>query len=244
MRRSNDDEVQYDKWWTDFVSTNIEDPGTAYRADFILKIIKNLGVKNIADVGCGSGQLIKKISKNIQGLNLTGFDVSQKIIDINKNNYKDAEFFCLNLNDDVIIDRKFDMVICCEVIEHLRNWEKSIETLSKLALPGGYVLITTQSGKIHKHHEALGHLKHFNKKEIEEQLKKNGMKIIESSYAGWPFMNLKNILAHIFIKNIKKNMLSSQEQGVLNRFIFKIFGFLYKISSKKFGPQIFVLSKK
>lgn len=244
MQRSNDDEVQYDNWWTDFVSANIKDPGTAYRADFILKMIKDLGIKNIVDVGCGSGQLIQKISKNIQGLSLTGFDVSQKIIDINKDNYKDAAFHCLNLNEDVVIDKKFEMVICCEVIEHLRNWEKSIETLSKLAVSGGYVLITTQEGKIYKHHEALGHLKHFDKKEIEEQLKKNGMKIIESFYAGWPFMNLKNILAHIFYNNIENSLLKSNKHGILNRIIFNIFGFLYKISSKKSGPQIFVLSKK
>jgi len=244
MQGSNNDEVQYDKWWTDFVSTNIEDPGTAYRTDFILEIIMNLRIKNVADVGCGSGQLIKKISRNIQGLNLTGFDVSQKIIEINKNNYKSSDFYCLNLNDDVIIDRKFDLVICCEVIEHLRNWEKSIETLSKLAFSGGYVLITTQSGKIYKHHKALNHLRHFKKEEIEDKLTKNGMTIVKSFYVGWPFMNLKNILAHIFYKNIEKNMLRSQEQGILNRLGFKIFGFLYKISSKKSGPQIFILAKK
>lgn len=244
MQKNNTDQKQYDKWWTDFVSTNIEDPGTAYRANLIIKKINKLDVKNIADVGCGSGELLRKIMVHTKDKRLTGYDVSQKIIEINRKKYPNVDFSCLNLNEDSTNENKFDLVICCEVIEHLRNWKKSIKTLSELPKKGGYVIITTQSGKIYNHHKALDHLRHFKKEEIEKELRNNGVKIIESYYSGWPYMNLKNLLAHFFFKNIENSLLKSEKQGPLNKFAFKTFSFLYSISSMSHGPQIFILGKK
>lgn len=244
MQKNKYDQEQYDKWWTDFVSTNIEDPGTSYRTNFIVNKIKHLGVKNIVDAGCGSGELIRKIIKNTADLKLTGFDVSPKIIDINKSKFANVDFFCLNLNEESHIDKKFDMVICCEVIEHLRNWKISIKNLANLVSKDGYIIITTQSGKMYNHHIALEHLRHFKKEEIENELKIHGIQILESHYSGLPFMNLKNILAHFFYKNIENSLLKSTKQSNFNKLIFKIFKLLYAISSKKYGPQIFILGKR
>lgn len=244
MPENNSDQKQYDKWWTDFISANIDDPGTIFRTNLIIKIIKKLKVQNILDAGCGSAELIKKILNKTENVKVSGFDVSQKVIELNKEKYNEADFFCLNLNEDnQKVDKKFDMVICCEVIEHLRNWEKAINTLSKFVSNDGYIIITTQAGKIYEHHKALDHLKHFKKEEIEEQLKNNGMNIVESRYCGWPFMNLKNILANLFFKNIESSLLKSEKQSWLNKLAFRIFKYLYDISSMGYGPQIVVIGK-
>ena len=244
MQKNNTDQIQYDKWWTDFVSTNIEEPGTAYRANLIIQKIKDLDAQNIADAGCGSGQLIKKIIANTENKQLTGYDVSQKIIEINRKKFPGVTFFCLNLNENNSSENTFDMIICCEVIEHLRNWQKAIKTLSGLVKNNGHIIITTQSGKIYNNHKALAHLKHFRKEEIENELKLNNISIAESRNLGWPYMNLKNILAHFFYKNIENSLLKSPKQNMLNKFAFKFFGFLYNISSRSHGPQIFILGKK
>jgi 2-polyprenyl-3-methyl-5-hydroxy-6-metoxy-1,4-benzoquinol methylase len=245
MQKNNNDQAQYDKWWTDFISANVDDPGTALRADLVIKQIKTSRVTNVLDAGCGSAELIRKILNKTENVAVSGLDVSQKIIEMNKKRYGNANFFCLNLNDEnPAIPRTFDMVVCCEVIEHLRNWQNAVTTLSKLVAKDGYIIVTTQSGKIYRHHKTLGHLKHFRKEEIEKELTNNGMCIMESHYSGFPFMNLKNILAHIFYKKIEKNLLKSEKQSGLNKVAFKIFGFLYAISSKKHGPQIFILARK
>lgn len=243
--KPKNDQFQYDGWWNSFLSLNIEDPGTTYRTDMVISAINSLRVKDIADAGCGSAELIKKIKNSAENANLSGFDVSEKIISINKEKYPDVFFFTANLNENVPSERKFEMVICTEVIEHLRNWEKAIENLADLIQKDGYVIITTQAGKMHKHHKALDHLKHFKKEEIENELKKHGLKIVKSHYSGWPFMNLKNNLLSIFFKDIKESpMLTAKKQGFANKLAFRIFRHLYNISSKKRGPQIFILAKK
>jgi|GEM_PF-2029524 len=244
-KTAKNDQEQYDGWWNNFLSLNIEDPGTTYRTNLVISEIKSLGVNNIVDGGCGSAELIKKILQNVDEAKLSGFDVSEKIIDINKEKYPGVDFFTLNLNEESSHEKKFGMVICCEVIEHLRNWQKAIDNLSKLVENNGYLLITTQAGKMYKHHKALDHLKHFKKEEIEDELKKNGLKIVKSSYSGWPFMNLKNILLSIFFKDIKNSsMLTAKKQGTVNKMIFRVFKHLYAMSSRKKGPQIFILAKR
>lgn len=238
------DEVEYDKWWGEFLSLNIEEPGTTYRTDLVVKEILKLETKNIVDVGCGSGELIKKIEKNVPGVLLTGLDVSPLIIEHNRKEIKNANFDTINLNENSKFNNNFDMVICCEVIEHVKDWKNAITVLTNLVQKDGFVIVTTQAGKRHKHHISLGHLRHFLKEEIEKELKKNGMTIIESRYSGWPFMNLKNYMVSIFYKSIESSLFRSKKQSALNKVAFKVFGFLYAISSKNYGPQISIVAKK
>jgi len=242
--QKNSDRAQYDKWWSEFITANVEDPGTIHRTDLIIKKIKNLGVSSIVDAGCGSGELIRNILSKTKGLNISGFDVSENIIERNKKIYKNIDFFCLNLNENASHIKQFELVVCCEVIEHLKKWQKGIATLSNLVRPGGYIIFTTQAGKIYRHHQKLGHLQHFRKGEIEKELLENNFKIMESTYSGWPFMNLKNILADNFYKKVKSSILKAGKQSPINKLVFKVFKVLYKISSKKKGPQIFILAKK
>lgn len=238
--------ISYDNWWNDLESVNELDPGTIYRNNLILSKIKHLNVRNVADVGCGSGQLIKNILKKAGNVKLTGFDVSKKIIEKNKEIYKEADFACLNLNDDNIgkdNEDRYDMVISAEVIEHLSNWKKALKTISQMVKRGGYVMVTTQAGKRYRHHKQIGHLKHFRKEEITHELKKNGIKILESRYLGWPFMNVKNILVNIAYKDIN-SLSENKKQNLVNRAVYKVFKVLYDVSSHKRGPQIFILGKK
>jgi 2-polyprenyl-3-methyl-5-hydroxy-6-metoxy-1,4-benzoquinol methylase len=238
--------VQYDQWWNNYKQVNEEEPGTVYRAKLVVDTINILSdISNVVDVGCGAGELIQKIIKGSKRkLQITGLDVSTKIIRINKKRFKNVNFSTIDLSIISKYRNTYDLVINSEVIEHLNNWKNGIYNLCNLTNISGYLIITTQSGKIYAHHKTLGHLKHFRKEEIEKELVKNNFIIVESYYAGWPFMNIKNWLLNYSILGMKKNVLKETEPNIFNKIIYKIFDFLYKISSKQHGPQIFILARK
>lgn len=236
---------QYNKWWDDVISSNAEDPGTIYRANLILENIKYLRPKSIIDCGCGSGELIKKIIAITQKkIKLAGFDIADHVIEMNKQKYPSVIFFSLNLNNKIKLKQEFDLAICSEVIEHVNNWKNVIYNLNRMIRQGGCLIVTTQAGERYKHHKTLGHIRHFKKEEIEKELLKYNIRTIKSYYSGWPFMNLKNELTNIFYSRIEKNLLKSKEQSLFNKIIFKLFKFLYDISLKTKGPQIFILACK
>lgn len=245
LKNNNNTKKQYDKWWSDFKSLNEGDPGTIFRANLIIIKINKLKIRNLVDVGCGAGELIQTIiQKSKNKLKITGFDISSIIIKNNKKKFNNIDFSTMNLDKIQKPKKKFDLVICSEVIEHVNNWKVGIINLSNLTNKNGYLIITTQNGKIYKHHKILGHLKHFQKKELEKELIKNNFRIIESYYLGWPFMNLKNILVNIFYTNLISASSMENKSKKFNKFSFNVFKVLYDISSKKNGPQIFIFAQK
>jgi 2-polyprenyl-3-methyl-5-hydroxy-6-metoxy-1,4-benzoquinol methylase len=243
MQKNDKDQQQYDQWWDDFISTNIDDPGTMYRKDLMISMVHKYNPKSVLDAGCGSGIFLQEIQKVYDG-KLAGCDVSGKVIDRNKKLIKNIEFFTINLNSKNKVDKQYDMVLCSEVVEHLSDWKQSIETLTGLTKKGGYLLITTQSGKRYNHHLAIGHLQHFTVKMLADELKKYKMEIVEGYNSGWPFMDLKNVLVNLFYTNVEDGMLRAKKQSIVNRFAFYLFRFLYSVSSKTRGPQLVILAKK
>jgi SAM-dependent methyltransferase len=40
---------------------------------------------------------------------------------------------------------KFDVVVCCEVLEHVENWPLAIQNMKDVLAPGGIILLTTRT---------------------------------------------------------------------------------------------------
>lgn len=241
--KNDKDQVEYDKWWDDFISTNIDDPGTEYRKNLMISLVKKFKPKSVLDAGCGTAIFLHEIAKTYKG-KLAGCDVSKKVIERNKKLFPEIEFFTINLNKKEDVKGSYDMVLCSEVVEHLSDWKQAIETLAKLTKKGGYLLVTTQSGKRYNHHLELGHLQHFTVEMLADEMKKYDMKLEDGYNAGFPFMNLKNILVNMFFKSMDEGMLRAKQQSWFNKFAFKLFTFLYEVSSRSLGPQLVVLAKK
>lgn len=235
---------EYNQWWEDFNSINAESPATIYRHKMLVKKIRDLRSKDILDAGCGSGELIISLLKNLENVNLSGFDVSTEVINQNKRRIKGVKFFTQDLTVKANPTKFYDLVLCSEVIEHLKDWKTAIYDLAQFTKKSGYVIVTTQSGTRHHHHLELGHLKHFTLDEINSELKKNGLRIVESFYSGWPFMNFQYLLTDMFYKKIEKTVFKAKRQSLFMKLVFGVFNFLYPISSKSKGPQIFIVAKK
>lgn len=101
--------------------------------------------KTVLDFGCGTGYNSYYISKNQNPKKVVGIDILQDCIDYCKDNYSldNTEYL---LRDCLIHDPhlgKFDFIICSEVLEHVHDQIKLLETASKYTNNNGLIFLST-----------------------------------------------------------------------------------------------------
>tara|TARA_A100001011_G_C14168513_1_gene781403 strand:+ start:392 stop:1150 length:759 start_codon:yes stop_codon:yes gene_type:complete len=106
-------------------------------------------LKNISciDLGCGGGILSERLAR--MGGNITAIDASKESIQVAKNHAKtsglkvnyihtsSSDFLKKNKN------KKFDLVIASEIIEHVNDRDKFLSDISSLSKKGSIIIITT-----------------------------------------------------------------------------------------------------
>jgi 2-polyprenyl-3-methyl-5-hydroxy-6-metoxy-1,4-benzoquinol methylase len=95
------------------------------------QLVQMCDPKTIHEIGCGEGHWIR--TWRSQGLNATGSDFSGKIIEValnqtSENNSIDI-FRQKNIYDLKPSEIKVDLLVCCEVLEHLDDPNKAIALL-------------------------------------------------------------------------------------------------------------------
>ena len=115
------------------------------------KIIKLFNPKSVIDVGCGIGQWLSVfIDNGVENiLGLDGEHVLPTDLLIPKKNYREVDF---KKSNSMIVDSKYDLVLCLEVAEHLpETFADSF--ISMLALCGDTILFSAaipgQTGENH-----------------------------------------------------------------------------------------------
>ena len=105
------------------------------------KPFKNL---NILDIGCGGGLLSEPMSR--LGGNVTGIDASEKnIISAKihaKQNNLDISYFC-NSPENFKSNKKFDLVLNMEIVEHVEDVNFFIKKSSELLKKNGLMFVAT-----------------------------------------------------------------------------------------------------
>lgn len=106
-------------------------------------IIKNILKKNlnksanILDFGCGAGNNLNMLS---EFGNVWAYDTNQEILNIlKKKNYRKRIAFIKNLNKT---NKKFDLIIATDVIEHIQDDKEIIDKFYKILKNKGSLLIT------------------------------------------------------------------------------------------------------
>ena len=111
------------------------------RLDSVIKLIpRKEGIK-ILDAGCGEGQLLGKIAE-LMSAKLYGVDVTAVAIESAKKRFKEAKFSLGDITNLPYKNNLFDVVICTEVIEHIRKYKEAIKELKRVVKEGGLLIIT------------------------------------------------------------------------------------------------------
>lgn len=99
----------------------------------------------ILDLGCGIGGITFPLS--YLGYKVVGVDIDQQSIEAcnSKNTFPDALYL---VGDIAVLDlrKRFDVVICSEVLEHSTHPERLLHAISKHLNPDGIAIITVPNG--------------------------------------------------------------------------------------------------
>jgi len=102
----------------------------------VLELVSKSGCNDALEVGCGEGRLAIHLHQQL-GLTIRGTDFSQQILAQARANAAEAganiSFEVLDLSREPTIEQQTDLVICCEVLEHLENPEFALANIVRLA---------------------------------------------------------------------------------------------------------------
>ena len=98
----------------------------------------------ILDIGCGGGLLCEPLSR--LGAKITGVDPSKENIGVAKLHSKemnlDIKYICSS-PENLNLNKKFDVILNMEVIEHVSNTNLFIKNCSKLIKKNGIMFVAT-----------------------------------------------------------------------------------------------------
>jgi len=124
-----------------------EKPWNAF-TDKSYKRIINLFIKNIKpkkndliiDMGCGTGELAKKI-KDIGYTNVLGLDISKNCILMAKKQYKGIKFKTADIEKTGLKKNSVDIIFYCGILHHFPNRDKVIIEAYRILKENGKIFI-------------------------------------------------------------------------------------------------------
>ena len=118
--------------------------------DRLIDLLASHGVnyeqKRVADIGCGTGGLLKSVKKRFQPRTLTGFEYSENALDLARTKVPDVEFCYFDIYAGS--PREFDVIFCVEVLEHLLRPDLALRNVLAMLGESGVALLTVPNGRI------------------------------------------------------------------------------------------------
>jgi len=165
----------------------------------VIRNLKKIGQKplSILEIGAGTLELSSQLAKDN---NVVAVDLSNNIYESYKslpiwgqNNLKVIAGDFLDID---FKDKKFDIVIAMEVLEHVSNEEKFLDKINHVIKDKGCVVISVPAHQSlwSKHDEAVGHVRRYEKVDLVKIVNKfNYQKFMIFGY-GWPWINILRYL--------------------------------------------------
>jgi 2-polyprenyl-3-methyl-5-hydroxy-6-metoxy-1,4-benzoquinol methylase len=228
-------------------------PSSNSRYRIMISLLKKYNCeKPLLDIGCGIGVTLQQISKIFPD-NLFGSDFSSEAITLAKQNFPKAEYFNYDLMKSPSIKYQyfFKTVICSEVLEHVRNVDIAIKNISYLMKNDGYLIITVPylTKNWTSHDDFSGHLRRFEKNDLEDALIKNNFRIIENFSWGWLIYEFYyKVISQVGPKKLMKN--NSSHVSKFKTILAKIFTeflfieYLLRDKSRVKGRRLFIIAQK
>ena len=138
---------ELNQWWNIKGNYKILHKINPLRLEFILNNFdKSIRKKDVLDIGCGGGlisELLAKKNANVTGIDENIYNIKQAkdhakmgSIKIDYKNQSLDTFYKKN-------KKKYDLILCLEVLEHVDDVKKTLDKISELMKPGATLILST-----------------------------------------------------------------------------------------------------
>lgn len=148
----------------------------------------------ILDLGTGSGYLSFPIAKKYPNISITGLDIVEKALEVNRlkandEDIKNISFISYNGIDFPFDDSEFDMVISRYALHHFPDIQKSISEVSRVIKQKGFLFISDPTPNVNDNSRFVdeymqlkkdGHIKFYTKDEWIQICEKHGLQFKQS----------------------------------------------------------------
>lgn len=151
--------------------------------------LKHQNPKNILDVGSASGWFLKELKKTFINSECVGIDAYKKAIDYGKKTYANIELLNADAHRIPFRNNTFEVIVCCEVLEHVENPETVIKEMKRVLKNDGSLIIEIDTGNwlfklvwyfwtnLRKGVWRDSHVHSFSVNKLKSLFAKNGLKI-------------------------------------------------------------------
>ena len=191
---------------------NVAAPTPRYlmRLSHIDKLINALPItpKSFLEVGPGMGDLSRFLAARFPGIRGHATDISEKSIAIIGQRLREFGNVTVAVSDftEMAGAERFDLVVACEVFEHLEDDERAFGAVYRLLSPGGYFLFSAPAfmKKWGPADEYGGHVRRYEKAELRARFKRHGFKITRFWAYGFPLTNMLDPISRIYYRRARK----------------------------------------
>jgi SAM-dependent methyltransferase len=202
----------------------------------LINMIRPLDVTSTLDVGCGQGSLLTELKMEFPHLEPFGIDISTAAVELARRRVPDGEFWVMDIERDAP-NKKCDLVICSEVLEHIPNDNIALRNLK--GMTGKYLVISTPQGRMRNFEKQVGHVRNYAPGELIKKLEANGFTIVSVVEWGFPFYSplYRNFL------DLTGSKGTTGEFGLARKLISSLIYLLFMLNSSRRGDEIFVLAR-
>ena len=200
------------EWWNEKGSFEALHAFNPVRIKFILNSVgKSIKTLKILDIGCGGGILCEPLAR--LGAEVTGIDENEKAILVAKEHAKKMN---LKINyihgniSDINFQKKFDVITCMEVLEHVQSIDLIIKESKESLKSGGFFLGSTINQTITSYLTAIF-------------FAENILKIVPKNTHEWSKFIRPNKLKKTLLKHEFSNI---RFQGILYNFFLKKWNYI------------------
>jgi SAM-dependent methyltransferase len=172
-----------------------------HKRKLIHKLIKNFAKKgSVLDIGSGTGKILEELKK--QKWDIAGIDAEKEAKIWSEKRGIPTQLVDINKQPLPYKNHYFDLVLCLDLLEHVRQDQKIIDKISKILKPNGTLIVSVPAypSLFSYWDKMLGHYRRYSKKQLTSLFNQTDWELKFISHA---FM--LNLLPVILVRQFKKH---------------------------------------